>query len=321
MSYVYMMVGVFALYLTLKLHWITALLVLAVMMVAHPLIRRAKRKQSQMYAHFTETCLYLETMLHAFSKEGKIQSALEDAEQAVGPGHLQETLQEAKAHLMMTFDESEVTEDSLAIIEGEYPCKRVKNLHSFMMHVEYYGGDITEAVRLMDEERRRWELRILDTIEDRKKGFREVVLSVLASLIICGCVLHMPVIQMDISGHVVIQILAFVMLLLDGLILFRAYRYLQVDWSNLDIFEDGEKTVERLARYRNYNPKKEQRVSIILGGIVALISIPAFVFGKFWMALVILTLSIIFLNQHKIGHRLQSRALLGNKKRVSKLAD
>lgn len=49
----------------------------------------------------------------------------------------------------MTFDETDVMRDSLQMIEREYACSRIKNVHDFIVHVEIYGGAIERPVELL----------------------------------------------------------------------------------------------------------------------------------------------------------------------------
>ena len=86
-------------------------------------------------------------------------------------------LQKAIDHMHMTFDETDVMRDSLQMIEREYACSRIKNVHDFIVHVEIYGGAIERPVELLLADKKRWEQRICGSMKERRKMFVDIVMS------------------------------------------------------------------------------------------------------------------------------------------------
>lgn len=151
---------VYFLHVLLKLHWITTvcLLLFAVCMI--PLHEKKRKEAYRKIESFFGMSLYLDTILYSFVKEEKVEQALMDTAQTLPRGTMKDLVQKAAEYLQMTFDKTEVLEAALKIIEEEYPCKRLKDVHQFMTHVEYYGGEIELPVGLLLSDKSRWEQRI-----------------------------------------------------------------------------------------------------------------------------------------------------------------
>ncbi len=310
MNFILMGIIVYLLHLILKLNWITTALVLASAVGFLLLLQRKRKAVEAQRLRFQETCIYLEMMMNAFAREGKIETALFDVTAAVAEGNLKEVLQHACDHIALTFDESEVMEDALLMIEKAYDCKRVKALHQFMLHVEYFGGDRTAAIDLMERDEARWKRRIEENQNDRRKDFREIVLSVAVSIIICGCIMYLPVMNIDISHHLITQILSVVMVLLDELIILRGIRFLNADWIKLDSFFDGEDTRKSIEAYRKFDTKKEGRKAMLYALPAVVATAALFAFGHKWFGTLGLGISFILFNSHRIGHHLREKNLL-----------
>lgn len=136
----------------------------------------------------------------------------------------------------MTFDETDVMRDSLQMIEREYACSRIKNVHDFIVHVEIYGGAIERPVELLLADKKRWEQRICGSMKERRKMFVDIVMSIAASLLICGMILYLPVMEIDISKNLISQVLTIVVVILDDLILRERRNILpSTGWPWMDI--------------------------------------------------------------------------------------
>ena len=223
----------YLLHVLLKLNvWIClALGVYSFLMI--PRYKKRTRIIKEFQQRFYDVSLYLDTILYAFVKEEKVELAVRDVYQSLPEGKMKLLVGTAHDYMMMTYDEVEILEESLAMIDQEYPCKRMRDVHKFMTHVEYYGGEIEKPVSLLLADKSRWEKRIKEEIINRKKQLTDVLLSVLASLAICGAIIYLPIMDVDISGEWLLQIFAFLVIVVDTQILFRAQKYLAVDWIGL----------------------------------------------------------------------------------------
>lgn len=217
---------------------------------------------------FEEVSEYLDMLLYAFVKEEKVERALVNVDAAMVDGPMRGVLQKAIDHMHMTFDETDVMRDSLQMIEREYACSRIKNVHDFIVHVEIYGGAIERPVELLLADKKRWEQRICGSMKERRKMFVDIVMSIAASLLICGMILYLPVMEIDISKNLISQVLTIVVVILDDLIFTRAQKYLAIDWLALDGHTD-EADAKKIEEYYRYDERKEKRLSVVLAVVTA----------------------------------------------------
>jgi len=310
MIYFILFTVVFLLRLILKLNWILTIILLGLAFLLWPVHNKMRKKQKENEKRFLEAALYLDILLYAFLKEEKVEGALKDAVMTLPEGRMKSVAKESLYLLQMDYEDTNLMEESLERIEKEFPCKRIHDAHKFMVHVEYYGGEIERPVKLLLEDKRRWEERIKHMIAERKKKMTEILLSVVVSIIICGVILYLPVLNVDISNNWVIQIFSLVVLLVDDLVILRGQKFLTVDWLNLQLIEDEAYYCKKMNAYKNFDEEKEKRLSLVLGSVVLTGSIGCFVFGREWYCAIGLLLSVFFFLQHKVGKGLLRRRII-----------
>lgn len=298
-----------ALWLLLKLNWWAVVLCVAMAVVLILFLQKGKKEGQYQKRRLQDTANYLEQVLVTFGREGKIDVALEQTKATFLDGDMKETLQEAETVMSLSMSE-DVYRDGLDVIYQKYPCERVRKVNEFMLHAEYYGGDMEESIRLLLADVKNWKRRCEWAIEDRKTGYRNVIMSVIMSVLICSMILHLPMMEIDISSMLPVQIMSVVVLLLDTIILISAQRFLCVDWLRLDEDGKGRNYGEELEEYRQYDGRKERKLSVILAGISGGATIILLVMKKYGGALFLAAVGVFFLNQHELGHRLKGRRIL-----------
>lgn len=268
MIYLVVLSALYALHLLLKLHWITTVVIGTFLLLRISGHRKWYKKKIVYERKFEEVSEYLDMLLYAFVKEEKVERALVNVDAAMVDGPMRGVLQKAIDHMHMTFDETDVMRDSLQMIEREYACSRIKNVHDFIVHVEIYGGAIERPVELLLADKKRWEQRICGSMKERRKMFVDIVMSIAASLLICGMILYLPVMEIDISKNLISQVLTIVVVILDDLIFTRAQKYLAIDWLALDGHTD-EADAKKIEEYYRYDERKEKRLSVVLAVVTA----------------------------------------------------
>lgn len=299
-------------HLVLKTSWITMVLLGGFFLGMIPVHRRKWRDYQKQLHRFNEASFYMEHILYAFLREHKIDKALIDVWEAMPEGDMRGTVGRAVEHMQMGYDDVELMGNSLKIIEEQYPCRRLTQIHQLMLHGESYGGDVEYPVNLLLEEKMAWENRTLEMMQERKKQFSEVILSIIVSLGICGMVLHFPVMDVDISASLIIQILTVVVIVLDDIILLKAQGYLAVDYLTLDMMKQDDYYIRKMKQYREYDEKKERKLSIMLALGFSVVEILLFITGHSWAAAAGLFILLLLLNQHKVGRRLAKKSLVKN---------
>jgi len=300
---------VYCLHVLLRLNWWTTG-ILAVLSVF--LVRMHKRRYEKALANqnrFFEVSMYLDTLLYAFVKEEKVDLAIRDVAQTLPKGRMQELVQKALDYITMTFNKTEILETALASIEEEYACQRIRTVHQFITHVEYYGGEIEKPVALLLADKSRWEQRIKDNIELRKKQFLDIVLSAIASLCICATILYIPIGDMDISKEWVVQLSSMLIILANDIIVLQAQKYLMVDWLELQLGEGEAYYEKKMEELQTYDEKKERLRSVIFGALGLIAAIGCFIVTEEWITAIVLVISFILFQQHRIGNHLMKRTL------------
>lgn len=292
MIYLVVLSALYALHLLLKLHWITTVVIGGFLLLRISGHRKWYKKKIVYERKFEEVSEYLDMLLYAFVKEEKVERALVNVDAAMVDGPMRGVLQKAIDHMHMTFDETDVMRDSLQMIEREYACSRIKNVHDFIVHVEIYGGAIERPVELLLADKKRWEQRICGSMKERRKMFVDIVMSIAASLLICGMILYLPVMEIDISKNLISQVLTIVVVILDDLIFTRAQKYLAIDWLALDGHTD-EADAKKIEEYYRYDERKEKRLSVVLAVVTAALLLVA-----------------LMANQHRVGRAVAKKTLV-----------
>lgn len=301
--------GMYALHLLLKMHWITTLFLTGFLLLRLRHHRKLYRKMKEEELRFAEVSEYLDTLLYAFAKEEKVERALVDTEAAMVDGPMRELVRDAIDHLHMTFDESDVMRDSLRVIEKAYPCSRMETVHDFAVHVENYGGNIEKPVNLLLSDKHRWEERVRLAMKERKKMFADIVMSIAASILICGIILYLPVMDIDISKNVLAQVLTVIVVILDDVIFSKAQSFLAVDWLTMDA-HTGKEEKEKIEKFYQYRERKDKRLSVLLCVLMGCAAGAAFYFEKKGLGAVALLFMVFMANQHKVGRFLARRNLI-----------
>ena len=311
---VYVFLGLLLITLSfgLKLHWITTLILGGFLFGMSFLHRKRYQEKKRQINRFYEACTYMDNVLYAFLKEGKILRSFEDVEASLAEGDMKSVVGDALDYMRMTFDETEVIEDAMKCVERAYSCERIKAIHEFMLHVEYYGGNIEKPVSLLLEDKKNWQNRIQLAIKEREKMFVDVILSVFASLIICAVILYLPVLQIDISKNWFVQGIAVVVVILDDLIILKGQKYLSVDWLRLDVQAEDEYYEKKMKEFLAYDKRKEIIPSFICAILLIVPTIYFLYKGKKWLFLIGCFISLFAMNQHKVGHRLAKKRLVAN---------
>lgn len=309
MIYFVTFVFIYGLHVLLKLSIWTCLAIGVFAFWMIPKYRTRYRKMKEYQQRFFDVSMYLDTILYSFMKEEKVELAVRDVHQALPEGKMKMVVGMAHDYMIMAYEEVEFLGESLAMIDQEYPCKRMRDVHKFMTHVEYYGGEIEKPIRLLLADKSRWEKRIKEEIASRNKQFVDVLLSVVASLVICSAILYLPIMDMDISAEPLLQVLAFVLIVLDAGILYRAQGYVTVDWIGLQLQENENIYEKKLQEYQDYDEQKQRKLSYILATIGVSVTGIAFCVGNPWMTMMCLLVTLLFVNQHKVGKYLLEKNL------------
>lgn len=310
MIYIIGAASVYLLQLLLKLDGEMTLILLLFVLFMLPFHQKRYTQYKEHQTRFLEVSMYLDTLLYAFAKEEKLDLAIRDVGLTLPQGKMKKLVEHAYVYMNTIFDDTEVIGSALYMIEKEYPCRRMKDVHQFLMHVEYYGGEIEKPVHLLLTDKNRWEQRIWRTITERKKQVTDVLLSVAASLLICGAMVYLPIGDMDVSKEPFVSFCALLVIVVDELIIYRAQGYINVDWLQLQFAEDESYYIKKMAAFHNYDEKKERKLSLLLGIIGCVAVCVAWIAKKEWLVAGLIAVTLFFFQQHRIGRSLERKTLM-----------
>lgn len=300
---------VYLLHLLLKLDAELTIVLLLFVLFMLPFHKRCYDRSKENEKRFLEVSMYLDTLLYAFVKEEKVDLAIRDVSMTLPQGRMKALTETAYIHMNAIFDDTEVIETALRMVEREYPCRRIKDVHQFIAHVEYYGGEIEKPINLLLADKNRWEQRIKKIVAERKKQVMDVVLSVAASVLICGAMMYLPLGEMDISKQPIVSLCALFVVVVDELIIYRAQKYIDVDWIQLQITEDEAYFARKMQAFNSYDESKEKRLSVFLGLCGCLATCAAFIGKREWLAVCFMGITLFLFQQHKIGRRIEIKNL------------
>ena len=205
---------------------------------------------------FSDLNIYMEQFLYSFQKSGKVLSTLEDLLTIFEEGEMRETILAAREHILHTYDEQNVEENALAMIETAYPYDGLRTIHHFALTSETLGGNYQDSTLLLLESRRMFADRVYALQQEQKVKRREIFLSILTSLFLCSMVFFLSSrIGVDIASNPLAQLITTVVLISDLFIFYRADKKLTVGFVESD-HTDDEEYIRQYYRLSEYDDKK-----------------------------------------------------------------
>ena len=122
-----------------RLNLLCSALVFATGAFCIPLVLFYHFYQKRENIRFSQVDVYIHQMAYSFMRNPKILTALKDTME-IADGHLKQVILKSVVYLESE-DKALVYEESLKIIEEQYPCERVRTLHKFLISIEVRGGE------------------------------------------------------------------------------------------------------------------------------------------------------------------------------------
>lgn len=309
MGYLMMLAIVYILAIFLRMNLISTIVVAVCGAFFVFLHTREYHRSVEKKNRFYEVCEYMDSILYIFQREEKIEKTFENLYMVLGDSHMRKTIRKALDYMKMTFDESEVYRDAMKLVEEEYPCERVKSIHDFMYQVELLGGEIKRPTNILIEDKNCWEARIVSAMESRRKMFVQVVLSVIASIMICGLIMHLPIRNVDISGNVFVQIVSVIVLVIDEFIILRAQKYLSADWISIEEIKGQDVSEKSIERFRNLRKNQSNVIWNVIGCLIIGGGIVCHLFHLPLLSILFFVVAMICINQKRISFMLLDKKI------------
>ena len=147
-----------------RLNQLCSALVFATGAFCIPLVLFYHFYQKRENIRFSQVDVYIHQMAYSFMRNPKILTALKDTME-IADGHLKQVILKSVVYLESE-DKALVYEESLKIIEEQYPCERVRTLHKFLISIEVRGGEYRQSLAILLDDFDRWVRRMYKHQED-----------------------------------------------------------------------------------------------------------------------------------------------------------
>ena len=151
---------------------------------------------------FTDIVNYMERLIYAYQKSGKLYTALEDVK-AVSGKRLQRQIQKALNFIDNGKAKENLYKEALSFIEKKNNCTRLQTLHNYLIDVELNGGDSTTSLNLLTDDIRAWSIRMQTYQTDRNNIKGKIIISII--LAISTCVAALFLVPSEYSAQMIVK--------------------------------------------------------------------------------------------------------------------
>lgn len=159
--------------------YIIIMLLLGIVFVPGMVLSTYRNKSNQ--SKFWDAVSYMDQILTVFRDKKRYQPSLAEIKSSFAESPMYDCLDKAEKH-MLTSTSADAQQEAYQMIETDYGCLRMKNIHRYMANVQTLGGDVTDAIKILQDDLRNWELRQQEAQMQRVSA-RNVVYGILG-----GCV-------------------------------------------------------------------------------------------------------------------------------------
>ena len=260
---------------------------------------------------FAEEQVYMEQVLNAFDETHKVVNALEDVAVQFSDGRFRKLLDRAVNYIYST-TENEVEAEALRMIEKEHDSQRIRSIHAFMLKAENIGGDFTDTIKLLNDDRDAYETRVLELQAQKKQRKVLVLASILVSVGLCviftALLPRMMPTGLNIQHNIVVQIGTVLLWAIDCMMYALACKNLGGSWTR-ERKENNRAMLDRYEKVKNYDFKaaKAQSIKLTIGFAVATVIV--LILGWKWVAFILAALTLLMPFQHRADYSLAKKAL------------
>lgn len=217
-------------------------------------LEKMLRTEEMLKRDFFQLTEYMQGMGMSFLLSGTAYGALKENVTLFSRSKMRNVLMEACKHVEENLDGTGI-QGAFEMIEREYPCKKLRRLHHYILTASQVGGDYGKGVRLLLTEQEQWKRRQMLSNESIRIERRRVVISIVLTILLCGYVAGLTVGDIEVSGSPVYQM---------GMILFwfccMGIYFLSVKIGKMDWYESEEvysalEIQEKLLRHKKEEKK------------------------------------------------------------------
>jgi len=188
--------------LLLKLNFQYQILLFVVLFMCIPNIVLSRYRQLREIDRFNEVVGYMEQMIYAFHKSGKIRESLIDVYE-VSPkgGVVQDRVRQMLDIIDQDLTTSKIYQKAFAVMQREYDCTRLRVLHDYLIACEEQGGDSGLSLTILLDDIRMWSERVMAYQSDRRSIQARSLISIACAMLSCGIMVNL--IPSDFVGNII----------------------------------------------------------------------------------------------------------------------
>lgn len=284
--------------LLLKLQFQYQILLFVLLFMCIPNIVLSRYRQLREIDRFNEVVGYMEQMIYAFHKSGKIRESLVDVYEVSPKGGVVRDRIEQMLYIIDTdLSTAKVYQKAFAVMQREYDCTRLRVLHDYLIACEEQGGDSGLSLTILLDDIRMWSERVMTYQSDRKTIQGRSLISIVCALLSCGIMVNL--IPGEFVANIVkkplYQVVTLVIMMLN--ILMFIFSNTNISASYLDneldrkIGNNMKKQLQYLADWNKMNHKKP----IIIKSVAMIPLIGACFYKRYTVAAAVLLALWLFM--------------------------
>ncbi len=220
---------------------------IALLLFAGFLNREERRRKD-----FLQVTEYMQSLGMSFLLSGTEYTALKETITLFEKSRMKVLLEEALQSMEESHD-GKAGERAFQIIEGRYPCKKLRLLHKYILTASKVGGEYRNGIRLLLKDLEMWKKQQLMAYEDLRSDIRKIVVATGLTILLCGYVTSLAGERIPIGDSGVYQI---------GMIVFwcgcvgiyiLGYRLGGMDWFDEKEVYSPEEIQNKLLRHKKEN--------------------------------------------------------------------
>lgn len=312
------LLGIGAVGILFRLKMLYLVIILAAVLLMLPVLVLDMYKKMYEQKRFSDVCSYMEQMLYAFQKTGKVVSALKETREIFDEGQMRRCIEEAILYMELGRAESAqgILREGLQRIEQLYACSKLLMVHRLLVEAEEYGGEAEDSIVLVLEDIERFKKRGYLLQAEKKKNHIDNMISIVVATLLCAVALYVLDAMktmfaagstMDIFALPVIQLSSVLFILVLLQIYVKSARSLTDDWLKEDALYDTAYILRSYDLVMNYDEGKAKKKSMLLAAALAIPTVLFFALGRRLAAVLCLFVMAFLMVRQGIGYRLASR--------------
>lgn len=310
------LLGIGAIGVVFRLNAVYFAVTVIAVVVMLPIFVLTMYKRMYEQKRFGDVTTYLEQMLYAYQKEGKVLSALKETREIFESGQMKEHIDRAIAYIETGISRTEkgFTTEGLAIIEEAYECIKIHTVHETLLNIDRHGGNVDRSIMLLLEDLEIWKRRGYKLQARKKQQHTDNIISIIVATVLCAIALYVidgmrdlfptVAVSTSIMSLPQIQLTSFLFLLWELWVLAKSFRSMSSDWLRGGEVKDMEYLLHCYDKIRDYDATTEKKKSLLWSSPFLIAAVIVFLMHRRWIALLLLVVGIICLFRHRIINKL-----------------